>query len=59
MIFVSDNAFKYLKKEYKKYYVTTFLMFVGICTVSAIVREHEEKINNLTKKVEELSQKGD
>jgi hypothetical protein len=59
MIFLSDDAIKYMKKYYIKTCIVTFIGFACLYTISKQVNEQEEKIYNLTKKLEELSSKGD
>lgn len=59
MIFLSDDAFSYVKRKYMKTCIMIFISFAGLYTISKTVNEQEEKIKNLTKKVEELSLKGD
>lgn len=59
MIFLSDDAFSYIKRNYMKSCILIFMSFACLYTISKKVNEQEEKINNLTKKVEELSSKGD
>ena len=59
MIFLSDDAIKYIKKKKKKTCMVAFIGFACLYTISKEVNEQEEKINNLTKKLEELSSKGD
>lgn len=59
MIFLSDDALSYMKKRYIKYCISLFIMAAGLYTIAKKVDEQEEKIDNLTKKVKELSLKGD
>ena len=59
MIFLSDDAIKYIKRYYIKSCIVVFMGFACLYTISKQVNEHEEKIYNLTKKLEELSSKGD
>lgn len=59
MIFLSDDAIKYIKKYYIKTCIVAFIGFACLYTISKEVNEQKEKINNLTKKLEELSSKGD
>ena len=60
MIFLSDDALKYIKRNYMKNCMLLFINFAFLYTISKKVNEQEEKINNLTKKVEELKpEKGD
>ena len=59
MIFLSDDAFSYVKRKYMKTCIMIFMSFACLYTISKTVNEQEEKIKNLTKKVEELSSKGD
>ena len=60
MIFLSDDAFSYIKRNYMKTCIVLFIGFACLYTISKKVNEQEEKINNLNKKVEELKpKKGD
>lgn len=60
MIFLSDNVFSYIKRNYMKTCIVLFMGFAFLYTISKKVNEQEEKINNLTKKIEELKpKKGD
>ena len=59
MIFLSDDAINYIKKYYIKTCIVAFIGFACLYTISKEVNEQEEKINDLTKKLEELSSKGD
>ena len=59
MIFLSDDALKYIKKSYIKYCITLLVMGASLYTISKKVDEQDKKIKNLTKNIEELSLKGD
>lgn len=59
MVFLSDDALRYIKRNYMKTCIMIFINFACLYTISKKVNEQEEKIDNLTKKLEELSLKGD
>ena len=57
MIFLSDDALKYIKRNYIKNCMLLFINCAFLYTISKKVNEQEEKIYNLTKKIEELELK--
>lgn len=59
MIFLSDDAYGYIKRKYIKSCIVMFLGFAYMYTISKKVYEQELRINSLTKKIEELKTKGD
>ena len=59
MIFLSEDALIYMKKLYIKNCIYMFLIGAGMCAIVNKMSERKNKINNLTKKVEELKLKGD
>lgn len=54
MIFLSDDALKYIKRNYIKNCMLLFINCAFLYTISKKVNEQEEEIYNLTKKIEEL-----
>jgi len=59
MIFLSEDAVKYIKRSYIKSCIVTCMCFALMYTISKKVKEQDEKINDLTKKNKELKTKGD
>ena len=57
MIFLSDDALKYIKRNYMRNCMLLFINCAFLYTISKKVNEQEEEIYNLTKKIEELKSK--
>lgn len=59
MIFLSDDAFTFIKRKYMKTCIMLFINFAYLCGISKVVNDQAITINNLTKKIEDLESKGD
>lgn len=59
MIFLSEDAFKCMKREYITNYIIMFVGFTFLYAISKKVNKQEKKYNDLTKKIKELNSKGD
>jgi len=59
MIFLSDDAYSYIKRKYIKMCIIMFTEIACLYTISKKVKQQEYKIYTLTKKIEELNSKGD
>lgn len=59
MIFLSEDAFRYMKREYIINCMVIFVNFACLYTIFKKVKEQNKEYNNLTKKIEELNMKGD
>ena len=57
MIFLSDDALKYIKRNYIKNCMLLFINCAFLYTISKKVNEQEEKINNLEQRIKKLEQK--
>lgn len=57
MIFLSDDALKYMKRNNIKNFILLFIYCDLLYTISKKVNEQEKEIYNLTKKIEELESK--
>lgn len=59
MIFLSDDAFTFIKRKYMKTCIMLFINFACLCGISKVVNDQAITINNLTKKIKDLESKGD
>lgn len=59
MIFLSEDAFRYMKKYYIKNCIKMVLIGAGLYAIIKKLSDQEEQIDNLTKKIKELKSKGE
>ena len=59
MIFLSEDAYKSMKKVYIKHCIKMILVGAGMYAIIKQLSDQNDQINNLTKQVKELSLKGE
>jgi hypothetical protein len=59
MIILSEDTYKFMKKIYMKSCIKMILIGAGMYIIINKLIEQDLKINDLTKKIEELNSKGE
>lgn len=59
MIFLSEDAYRSMKRFYIKHCIKMILVGAGMYAIIKKLSDQEEQIDNLTKQIKELSLKGE
>ena len=59
MIFLTEDAYKVVRKTYIRHCIKMFMFGILLYSSSKKIKKQEQKIKDLTKEIKELSLKGD